>query len=181
MSSTAVISRARADLEAGRAWKARDRLQGALANAPHDQAILALLGDIAWAMDDLPAAGAAWWLTDRTGSEVDTAYAALYERAGNNPAQLLRMIKPQPPVTEYPDAVVERVRWLVRDAQPWDRYRWLFEARPLREPDGDPEDWEDTLLDRVVGLAIVVGVFGPWFVGVASLAAGVLWLVGVLR
>ncbi|UUY03989.1 hypothetical protein LRS13_00215 [Svornostia abyssi] len=181
MSTTAVIARAHADLDAGRAWKARDRLQGALANAPHDQAVLALLGDVAWAMNDLPAAGAAWWLTDRTGQDVDAACSALSERAGHNPGQLLRMIKPQPPVTEYPDAVVERVRGLVGDTHPRDRHRWLFEDRPPRQPAGNPEDWGDRLRDHVAGLAIVTVVFGPWFVGVAALAAGALWLVGVLR
>ncbi len=176
MSSQPVIDRARADLAAGRAWKARDRLQGARASRPHDQEILGLLGDVAWAMDDHPAAGAAWWLTQRSGPDVDAAYLALYERAGNDPAQLLRMIKPAPPATRYPEAVVQRVQWLVRDAEPWDRYQWLFEERPVRERPEEGE-WEETWRDTLAG-AFVFTVFAlPWFAGVVALVGAVVWLI----
>lgn len=176
MSKQPVIDRARADLAAGRAWKARDRLQGARASAPHDQEVLNLLGEVAWAMDDLPAAGAAWWLTERSGSDVDAAYLALYERAGNDPEQLLRMIKPGRPATRYPEVVVQRLRWLVRDAGPWDRYRWLFKERtPPEQP--DEEDgvwtWRDELVERAVMALFAV----PWFAGIIALVGAAIWLV----
>ena len=51
------LERARDDLAAGRPWKARDRLTGVLANTPADQEALELLGEIAFAAGDLPAAG----------------------------------------------------------------------------------------------------------------------------
>jgi hypothetical protein len=50
---TTVAQRARDDLAAGRAWKARDRLQGALAvDAPPE--LVDLLGEVLFGMGDLP-------------------------------------------------------------------------------------------------------------------------------
>jgi hypothetical protein len=72
--------RVRADLDAGRAWKARDRLEGALANAPTDQSILETLAKICFELGDLPAAGKYWYLTDATGDDVERALAAFGER-----------------------------------------------------------------------------------------------------
>ncbi len=60
------VERARADLAAGRAWKARDRLTGHLADSQDPEA-LELLGEVHYGMGDLPAAGAAWFGTGRRG------------------------------------------------------------------------------------------------------------------
>ena len=73
------VERARADLAAGREWKARDRLVGHLADH-HDLEALELLGEVHFRMRDLPSAGAAWFGTSRRGAEVDSAIEAWRER-----------------------------------------------------------------------------------------------------
>ena len=57
--------RVRADVDAGRLWKARDRLQGCLRAEPANQDVLDMLGAVWFAMGDLPQAGRHWWLTER--------------------------------------------------------------------------------------------------------------------
>ena len=84
--SNAVL-RARADLDAGREWKARERLVGHLAGE-FDAEALELLGEVNYAMRDLPAAGAAWFGTVRRGKDVDEAIEAWRERHGDHFAQM---------------------------------------------------------------------------------------------
>ncbi|NYG06798.1 hypothetical protein BJ986_001285 [Phycicoccus badiiscoriae] len=84
--SNAVL-RARADLEAGREWKARERLVGHLAGE-FDAEALELLGEVNYAMRDLPAAGAAWFGTARRGHDVDEAVEAWRERHGDHFGQM---------------------------------------------------------------------------------------------
>ena len=81
------MQRARADLEAGREWKARERLVGRLAGE-YDAEALELLGEVSYRMRDLPAAGAAWFGTARRGKDVDEAVEAWRERHGDHFAQM---------------------------------------------------------------------------------------------
>ena len=81
------VARARADLAAGREWKARERLVGHLAGA-YDAEALELLGEVSYAMRDLPAAGAAWFGTARRGEDVDEAVEAWRERHGDQFPQM---------------------------------------------------------------------------------------------
>jgi hypothetical protein len=81
------VQRARVDLEAGREWKARERLVGHLAGE-FDAEALELLGEVNYAMRDLPAAGAAWFGTGRRGKDVDEAVEAWRERHGDHFAQM---------------------------------------------------------------------------------------------
>ena len=85
--SSGAVRRARADLEAGREWKARERLVGHLA-AEYDAEALELLGEVSYAMRDLPAAGAAWFGTTRRGKDVDESVEAWRERHGDHFAQM---------------------------------------------------------------------------------------------
>jgi hypothetical protein len=85
--SSGAVQRARADLEAGREWKARERLVGHLA-AEYDAEALELLGEVSYAMRDLPAAGAAWFGTARRGKDVDESVEAWRERHGDHFAQM---------------------------------------------------------------------------------------------
>lgn len=85
--SSGAVQRARADLAAGREWKARERLVGHLA-AEYDAEALELLGEVSYAMRDLPAAGAAWFGTARRGKDVDEAVEAWRERYGDHFAQM---------------------------------------------------------------------------------------------
>jgi uncharacterized membrane protein YgcG len=81
------VQRARADLDAGREWKARERLVGHLAGE-FDAEALELLGEVNYTMRDLPAAGAAWFGTARRGRDVDEAVEAWRERHGDHFAQM---------------------------------------------------------------------------------------------
>lgn len=81
------LDRARADLESGREWKARDRLVGHVAHA-YDPEALGLLGEVHATMRDLPSAGAAWFGTNRRGADVDAAVEAWRERHGDNFVQM---------------------------------------------------------------------------------------------
>ncbi|HEV7194378.1 MAG TPA: DUF6584 family protein [Pedococcus sp.] len=73
------VHRARTDLAAGREWKARDRLVGHLAGE-YDAEALELLGEVLYAMRDLPSAGGAWFGTGRRGHDVDESIEAWRER-----------------------------------------------------------------------------------------------------
>ena len=84
---SSAVQRARADLDAGREWKARERLVGHLAGE-FDAEALELLGEVNYAMRDLPAAGAAWFGTARRGKDVDEAVEAWRERHGDHFAQM---------------------------------------------------------------------------------------------
>lgn len=88
---SSAVQRARADLEAGREWKARERLLERL-GAEYDAEALELLGEVHFAMRDLPAAGAAWFGTGRRGQDVDDAIAAWRERHDDHFAEMFRSL-----------------------------------------------------------------------------------------
>ena len=75
-----VVSRARALLDAGRTWKARDLLT-AHVEAERDVEALTLLGHVQHGMGDLPKAGAAWFAAGVRGPEADEAVAAWREHS----------------------------------------------------------------------------------------------------
>ena len=58
------LARATADLAAGRPWSARNRLNGVLAHR-QDTEVLDLLATVHYEMQDLPAAGALWYVLGR--------------------------------------------------------------------------------------------------------------------
>jgi hypothetical protein len=74
-----VIQRARADLDAGRPWMARDRLVSALRDRQDDE-VLDLLAEVHAQLGDLPAAGALWFVTGRDDEISRVALLAWYER-----------------------------------------------------------------------------------------------------
>lgn len=73
------MSRARDDLAAGRAWKARDRLQGLLAHR-QDEEVLELLAEVHHQVGDLPSAGGLWFVLGRDDVMARAAAAAWRER-----------------------------------------------------------------------------------------------------
>jgi len=90
-----VVDRAKADLAAGRAWKARDRLTGALV-ARADDELLGLLGEVYFAMGDLPRAGAVWFglARGRDGTDAEAAAHAWRDRHGHDDVQLWFSLPP---------------------------------------------------------------------------------------
>ncbi len=89
-----LLERARRDLAEGRAWKARDRLVGALAHRADDE-LLDLLGEVHAGMGDLPAAGAAWFATGRADEPAVAAGHAWRERHGADALQLWASLPPR--------------------------------------------------------------------------------------
>jgi hypothetical protein len=87
------IDRVHADIEAGRAWKALDRLQGMRSGAPADQEVLELIGRLRADMCDLPGAGLAWFLTDGDDPRREAAFAAMRERHGRLASHLVRHLR----------------------------------------------------------------------------------------
>ncbi|HHU09286.1 MAG TPA: hypothetical protein GXZ60_04630 [Intrasporangiaceae bacterium] len=73
-----VIAQAHADLAAGQAWRARDGLVRSLEHTLDEDA-LAVLGGVLYGMGDLPAAGAAWFGTSKSGTEVEESIKAWRE------------------------------------------------------------------------------------------------------
>jgi hypothetical protein len=103
-----VVTRARADLHAGREWQARELLV-AHVSRDYDPAALNLLGEVQEAMRDLPAAGAAWFGTNRRGADVDAAVAAWRERYADDFPAMWRSL-PRPVREHQGNARVDALR-----------------------------------------------------------------------
>lgn len=104
------LQRARTDMEAGALWKARGRLQGLVRVWPADQQVLGMLGEVLFAMGDLPAAGLCWYLTEQSGADVDAARAAMQRRHGHGALELTRTLPVVAPIHAYPPPVQARPR-----------------------------------------------------------------------
>ncbi|WP_157581434.1 hypothetical protein [Phycicoccus sp. Root563] len=139
----AVVTSARADLEAGREWKARDVLVGHVAGT-YDPEALALLGDVHAAMRDLPSAGAAWFGTNRRGADVDAAVDAWRDRHADNFVQMWHSL-PQSVRDHEGNKRVDALRRRVEKDQP---------AAGLDAAEGDSEGGVDT----AVIIAVAVGI-----------------------
>jgi transposase len=102
MSSAAdVLAEARAHVESGTAWKARDLL-AAHVETTDDAEALTLLGHVLHGMGDLPRAGAMWFAAGAKGPEADAAVAAWREQCGDDFAVMWRSLPA--PVREEPRA-----------------------------------------------------------------------------
>lgn len=171
------VSKARQDREAGRLWKARDRLGSLLRLDPADQETLVLLGEVHFEMGDLPNAGRYWFLTEREGPEADAALAALHERYPF--PDLLSQIPARARSEQYPATVQTRLRELhERAAQSgikWDpRGRVKFPYSP--HSDSRTAKVRDAI---VVALFVVLGP-GVWLLGIAAAIALMLELTEVV-
>lgn len=94
------LDRARADIDAGRLWKARDRLRGVVGSLPADQEALRLLGEVHLRMGDDPEAGRWLFLTERDDDAARAAVAAFTDRFAFD--QLLRQVPAYAPIEDYP-------------------------------------------------------------------------------
>lgn len=160
--------RARADLKAGRAWKARDRLVGHLADHPDPEA-LDLLGEVFYDMGDLPAAGAAWFGSTRKGAEVDEAVAAWRERHGDHFGEMWRSL-PRSIRTEPRSAKVDALR--TKAIEQDTREGRMGQAAPLTRPPADGGD-----ADGGIDAATLIA----WILAALFVVCGVVGLVTILR
>ncbi len=103
-----VLTEARAHVDAGRAWKARDLL-AAHAETVEDPEVLTLLGHVLHGMGDLPRAGAAWFAAGAKGPEADEAVTAWREQCGDDFAAMWRSL-PESVRSEPRAARVEALR-----------------------------------------------------------------------
>ena len=81
--SEQVLEQARAAVEAGVLWRARDLL-AAHVEVERDPEALALLGEVCESMGDLPRAGAIWFAAGAKGPQVDAAVAAWRAQSGDD-------------------------------------------------------------------------------------------------
>lgn len=159
-----MVERARNDIEAGRLWKARDRLIVAVKERPADQAILGTLGEVYFAMGDQPAAGRYWFLTERRGSEMAEAMAAFEERWGSNLGEKLKLLSFAAGPEEYPLAARERLHSLEEEAR-----RSGVRLRGENAVDVLQPSEESTSPGEWMGMALVL-ILGPglWLLGIAA-------------
>jgi hypothetical protein len=80
------LARARGDLTAGRPWKALNRLNGVLVHR-QDHEVLDLLATVHYEMQDLPAAGALWFVLGRDDEAAHRSISAWLEQHRNNIAR----------------------------------------------------------------------------------------------
>lgn len=162
------LARARADLDAGRLWKARDRLRGAFAAKPSDQEVLFLLGEVLFAMGDLPEAGRYWTMTAHSGDEFDAAYAALLERHGSDPIGLACAIPVRADLDELPPEA--RARLLDLRAAAEAKAGRPVNVRWGRRPrDTDGERPRTTLFAKAL-IAVGIVIFLAVLLGLAAVA-----------
>lgn len=147
------VERARADLAAGRAWKARDRLQGVVADCV-DADVLDLLATVYSQMGDLPAAGALWFATGREDEATHTCLIAWRERYGGELAQWRSIPRPVRKGVRT-DAMLTLER-AARRAQDTPRGRGSADT-------GDGAWWDPVALAVIVAVCALVGI-GAWTV-----------------
>ena len=165
---------------------ARDRLLGTLGTRRGDAEALLLLGEVYAAMNDLPAAGAAWFLTTKPETGEALAAAAAFSTRYPNPVARAQRLPMHRPLSEYPPEAVERVKALRHELEA-DGWSWHPPAKPQapgqravkRHRDSFPEldeyytgrpppTWRSRLRDIAFGafmIYMVVGFFAVWVIG----------------
>lgn len=156
-----VLERAQRDIATGELWLARERLVGALRQSPAHPDVLHLLGEVCWAMHDLPKAGLYWFLTDRPDSDerAATAFAAMRRRFGQG-AALLTQIPLGDDLTAYPTAAQARLEPVITAAS----------VDCVKEPTTTPDElprWQEALLTAGFAL-VVVGNVALWLTGLIA-------------
>jgi hypothetical protein len=149
------VERARADINDGRLWKARERLLGVIRSEPHNAEALDLAGMVYFSMGDHPAAGRFWALTTRDDDDARRARQALEEHAHSR-RELLRTLPVTEPLDAYPVEVQSRIAAL-REETGW---------RPASDGWDDEESNEElSLLVTIAALLLTVGV---WLFGLVA-------------
>lgn len=182
-----VVDRARVDLAEGRPWLARDRLQGALVHQPTGYDLLDLLGQAHYAMGDLPAAGAAWFLSNRSDSEAEvaTAISALRSRY-RSPVAVAQVLRVRADASRYAAPAAIRLEALANELRATGAY-WHPPAPPWRGKPGDrthprrrvriDESDGDTAVDGVIGCTAQLTLLLIVLLLIASMVVGLVVIV----
>lgn len=119
-------------------------------------------------MGDLPEAGKYWYLTERSGSEVDAAVAALHAKYGAGSRGLASSLPVRADVGDFPPSVVSRLRPILRDHR-YLKHAWRTRGKPRAASQPTNEGfWAKVRL--ALGIAALVAVtVGIWLVGLGAL------------
>jgi hypothetical protein len=168
------LSRAKEDLEAGRPWLARDRLESYLAGGVVDQEVLELLGDVLFEMGDLPRAGRYLMLTARDDERVAATEAALRKRYPK-PRELLAYLPVRVSLDAYPPAARRRLEELAAEARAQDGKEWTPKSNGwVAEPTSRRETAVITGVVLVTIAVVIAGVVQLVELGISL----VRWLAG---
>ncbi len=179
MSESARVERARAAVEEGAPWRARDLLESHL-EAQWDPDALALLGEVLHGMGDLPAAGAVWFAGGAKGPDVDQAVAAWRERTRDDFPTMWRSLPASvraDPQSARLKALRERARAADATLDEVERGRSPGETAP---PDGADEGDGEGGVDGNGGGMDAAQVIA-WIAAAAFVACGLIGLVTVLQ
>ncbi len=163
------VARARAALERGERWRARDILEEHLDGSVAEPGALALLGEVYHVMGDLPAAGAAWFGAGVRGPEVTDAVAAWREHFGDDFPRMWRSL-PRCVRLEPRSPKVEALRARALEASTADD--------PAAE-DGAADDGADGAADGSGGMDAAQII--AWLLAAVFVVAAVVGLVTILR
>ncbi|WP_130494763.1 DUF6584 family protein [Motilibacter rhizosphaerae] len=151
-----VVEAALADVAAGRPWAARDRLRSALVRDRTNPRLHDLLGEVLFAMGDLPAAGLAWFLSSRENAD-PSAVVAFEAMRGyyRKPQHLARSLRLRVDPSSYSAAARRRIEALQEELSTHG-WVWLPPAPPRHvrdlRPTWSPEDGVEPVLANVLGL-----------------------------
>ena len=143
------LLRARADLEAGRPWKARDRLTSLLVQR-QDAEVVDLLVDVHLAMNNLPAAGVLMFVRERSDEAATRAIEAWRDHYGDEEAQWRSVPAP----LRSPDQSA-RLRDLQRQARSVEELRWERRREEWKARADRSTPWTERVTDMLVLLAFV--------------------------
>ena len=174
------VAKARVDLDEGRVWAARDRLESFVSQNPSHAEALEFLGDVLYQMGDLPRAGRYWLLTSRDDDRAARSIDALRERYPR-PELVLAALPVRDSVDAYPVEARERIAELRAEAAAngieWRPRVTTSEMRGAREP---PRErwWTSMVVVAGLGLFIAILVLGILRLG-QLLVEAIRWLVGI--
>jgi len=168
------FGRVREDIDSGRLWKARDRLQGHLSTDHADQDVLDVLGSVWFAMGDLPQAGRHWFLAERSDAAASAAREAFYERFSHDAGNVLRALPRPAEPAAYPAAVRARLEELTSASG--GTVRWYPSGWKPATYEFD-ESLQQSRRDAWLSTGIILGVVALLLIGALTVAS---WLVGLV-
>jgi hypothetical protein len=140
---------------------------------PVDQQVLALTAEVYSQMGDLPRAAAFWYLTDRSGPEVDLAMAAMRERYPTA-TDVIAALPIRDRIESFPQPVQVRLLALQAAVKDESGRDWI----PAPRRDNSPVRPKRTArLANAVGALVMALVLVVFVVGLVS---SVSWLVSAI-